>query len=139
MADHLKAYRDGCTLRHTVEVRIKQRTGRLTPWQAGRVQTLLRLEESSRALELEIRLKGADMSTSDIRANRESVVRWSLQRDNILAELLGSDATSGSDDDVWADLDQATQEWNEGACEPQHSPSAPNATRANVEPQDADS
>ena len=80
--------------------------------QAAKIQTLCRLELSTRIVEQSIREK-SDMTAEELRSQRACVVQWSAQRDNVLTELLGD----GQDADPLAaifaaDDDEADDEDN---------------------------
>ncbi len=106
-------YHSVCDLRKAIEAHLRQRHGEPSLWQQARVQTILRLEAGARSLELEIRTKGKDMSTSEVRSNRESIARWSAQRDNLLADLLGEAPSS-----PFGAIDAAGDEWLEPTVKP---------------------
>ena len=139
------AYHDLNRLRAAVEGLLRQAHGELTVCQVGRIQTLIRLEESCRACELLIR-QNPDMPANELRQHRESIVRWSLQRDKLLGELLGAVASEANPGDPWAVVDQAAaqavrlpQDRREGpdpasdprqAAEPTDTPTGDDAGRA---------
>ncbi|MFH1920159.1 MAG: hypothetical protein ABIP48_09780 [Planctomycetota bacterium] len=110
------AYVDVLKLRLQVEILLRQRYGELSLIQVGRVQTLARLEQSARALELTIR-ETPSMPAEELRGARHSICSWSRERDNILTELLGGKAVNGSD--VWATLEQP-----QAQPAPEHQPAA---------------
>lgn len=89
------AYFDVCRLRKALERLVAERLGRVTLRERCRIQTLCRLEMSARASEMAIR-DNPKMTAEELRTHRTMINQWSLQRDNILAELLG-DAPSPSD------------------------------------------
>jgi hypothetical protein len=100
-------YVDAMRLRKAIESQVREKHGELTLEQVGMIQTLIRLELSARALEQSQR-ESPGMPAGDLLKLREAVIKWSLQRDRILSELLGDDhqASSGNDD-PWAVVDQA--------------------------------
>ena len=89
------------SLRKAIEAKLKEWHGSVGLAERGKVQTIVRLEESCRALEKAM-CDTPGMSAEEIRLNRESVTRWSQQRDNLLGSLLdnGNGTAHGSPWDV---------------------------------------
>ena len=98
------AYHDAARLRRAVERLVSERCGGLTLRQRMRIQSACRLELSIRALEMGIRDE-PKMGISEMRACRESIARWTVQRDNVLVSLLGDDVAK-VDGDAWAAVDR---------------------------------
>lgn len=102
------SYVDVLRLRRELETILRQQHGELTLLQIARIQTVARLEQSSRALELSIR-EDQNMAPDALRLARHQIVQWSCQRDRILSELLGGNV--GADGtDPWATLDATPPE-----------------------------
>ena len=113
-------YHDVMRLRKAVEAIVGKRCGGVTLRQRMRIQTACRLEMGIRSLELGLRDE-RQVSLSELRSTRESIARWAVQRDNVLAALLGNAQTSEWDvvdrmlqaevsDDQSDDQDQAGQD-----------------------------
>jgi len=82
------AWFDGTRLRKELESEVRKRNGgRLSVLNAAKIQSILRLELACRSLEVELR-DNPDMQPEAVRIARESICRWSCQRDNALAALL---------------------------------------------------
>ncbi len=97
-------------MRAAVEALVRGAHGELTLRQVTRIQTLCRIEMSARVLEQSIR-QNPEMSATELRSSRESICRWSAQRDGILAELLGNDTVvAGSSADPFASIQQKAAE-----------------------------
>lgn len=107
-----QAYMDASKLRQAIEAEVSQKRGSLSILDRAKIQTICRLELSARASEMAIR-KDSKMLGDQLRLQREAIVKWTLQRDKLMGELLGDVAGSGSgdgDDDPWAVVDQAAAE-----------------------------
>jgi hypothetical protein len=106
-----QAYFDCAQLRLAIEDAIRKKHGGLTLMQIGQVQSVIRLELSARACEQTMR-DHPDMPPDQLRQNREAIVKWTLQRDKLMAELLGDDrhGNGSQDDDPWAVVDQQAAE-----------------------------
>lgn len=85
-------------LRREVERLVRQHHGGISLSQQARIQSLLRCEESCRALELMIRDKADTIAADELRLHRHHIVQWSCQRDKILGELLGDLPADGKAD-----------------------------------------
>ncbi len=81
-------YQDVCRLRRGVESLLRGKHGALSLLQAARLQSLCRLELNCRIAELTIRDR-PDMPTESLRSFRESIGRWTRERDNALEALVG--------------------------------------------------
>ena len=86
-------YHDAMRLRKAIERLVGERCGGVTLRQRMRIQTACRLEMGIRSLELGLRDE-RQVSLSELRSTRESIARWTVQRDNVLAALLGNAQTS---------------------------------------------
>jgi len=89
-------------LRREVESLVRQGHGGLSLLQLAKIQSLLRLEEGIRACEKVI-AETPKMAPNEVRQTRWSISQWTMQRDSLLAELLGD---CGGKADPWALLDQ---------------------------------
>ena len=83
------SYVDACRLRTYIENLVREKHGELSLFQIARIQTIARLEQSARAVELSIR-ENPEMPADELRQARHSICQWSRERDNLLAELLGN-------------------------------------------------
>ena len=123
------AYVDACHLRTHIETLVRQRHGELTLSQVAKIQTLARLEQSSRALELGMRDGGDKMTVDDLIRARTMIGQWSRERDNLLAELLGTSTPGGGHFD-------ASQFYAPtGPQEPTPGPSGSTAAEPDTEPE----
>jgi len=102
------AYADVCKLGIAVERLVRQKHGSLSLWHAARIQTLQRIEESARAAEYSIH-HNQEMGPDELRQQRDAIVRWTQQRDNLLRELLGDDQKTGGTD-LWGEVDRLVAE-----------------------------
>lgn len=103
-----QAYRDVLRLRKGVERTLRRSHSELTLLQGAKIQSICRLELNCRIAELTIRDR-ADITVEELRSHRESIGRWTRERDGLLAKLLG-DAGDAASDDPWAVLDQSRRE-----------------------------
>jgi hypothetical protein len=99
------AYADVCRLRREIEFLMGSRNGGPTLSERAKAQTILRLELNCRICETLIR-NTPDMPAEEIRANRESIGRWSRERDNLILKLLGD---ASGQPDPWATFDMQRQ------------------------------
>ena len=84
------AYGHANSLRKAVEAQVKERHGGISLVQQAKIQSLLRLERALRALERAIATT-PDMAPDGLRPTaRIAIQQWTLQRDRLLAELLGN-------------------------------------------------
>jgi len=131
---YAEPYHAALQLRREVETLLGAENGTLTLMQTARIQTLCRLEMSARIAELTLR-KDPDLSADAVRQLRHAINTTSRERDNLLAELLGSVPTGGkggkpgvirpADDwdvilngDPAADVPPATPATSEAAADP---------------------
>ena len=96
------AYHDVCRLRVGIERLVSNGHESIPLRQRMKIQSICRLETSIRALEMAIRDDGK-MGTAEMRSCRESISRWTVQRDNALNALLGTRDTPTSE---WDEIDQ---------------------------------
>lgn len=95
------AYGHANILRKAIEKLIIEKYGSVSLLHQARIQTILRLEEGCRALELAIR-DNPKMGPEELRANRSSISQWTAQKDNALANLLGQQSAVS---DPWLAVD----------------------------------
>jgi hypothetical protein len=96
------AYGHCCQLRRAVERQVSDAQGSITLQQQALIQTLLRAEESCAAAEKLIS-ENPQLTAEEIRLQRDAIMRWSQQRDNLLAKLLdGKREAMGSVADLYA-------------------------------------
>ncbi len=93
-------YQDVLRLRRGVESLLRAKGDGLTLLQACATQSLCRLEFNCRIAELTIQDR-PDMPTEELRSHRESIGRWTRERDNALEALLGDGRATA---DPWAAL-----------------------------------
>ena len=94
------AYGHANQLRKAVETLVAERHGSLSLLQQAKVQSLLRLEEGIRACEKLI-AETPSMDAAEVRQQRYAIAQWTIQRDSLLAALLGDAAGPA---DPWAAL-----------------------------------
>jgi hypothetical protein len=100
------AYADVLRLRREIESMLASRNGGPTLLERARVQSILRIELNSRIEEILIRDNPA-LTPEEVRAGRESIGRWTRERDNLIFKLLGD--ASGTAVDPWALFDMERQ------------------------------
>lgn len=92
------AYGHSNSLRKAVEALLRERHGCLSLLQQAKVQSLLRLEEGVRALEKTM-VETPDMDADGVLKARYAIAQWTVQRDTLLAELVGDGDVGGMVED----------------------------------------
>ena len=110
---HASAGHDVSRLRTRLERLVRDRLGDVPLVTQATIQTITRLEASCRLAEQSIR-EHPDMGPADLRSLRESIVRWSLQRDRLLRELLGTQETPASEWDAVDEILSREREAGQG-------------------------
>lgn len=91
--DHV-LYHDALRLRAVVEEILMKRFGAVSAYHAGRLQSLLRIEQGIRLLERAL-LDKPRPSVEELRTSRAEIVRQGCIRDGILRELCGDALPAG--------------------------------------------
>lgn len=95
------------TLRRELEASLVRQFGSVSLVQQGKIQSILRLEESCRALERSMAESPPEFP-EQVKSGREAIFRWTFQRDRLLTELFGGGKATdtGADSaDPWSALD----------------------------------
>ena len=101
-------YHDVSRLRSAIEKLISNGSEILPLRQRMKIQSICRMETSIRAMEMAIRDDG-EMGTAEMRSCRESISRWTVQRDNMLAKLIGDRGEMVSE---WDQADEGVEDTN---------------------------
>ena len=110
---HASAAHDVGRLRSRLEAVVKARFGEVPLAMEARIQTVARIEASCRLAEQSIR-ETPDMAPTELRSHRESIVRWSMQRDRLLFEVVGQTDSRASE---WDEIDRMGLEDVQGGQE----------------------
>ncbi len=116
------AYGHANQLRKAVETLLVEKHGSLTLLQRAKVQSLLRLEEGIRACEKSM-AETPGMPPDEVRQQRWAIAQWTMQRDSLLAALLGDSNLSGKLSDPLSVILDAAQAGAVPAVIPETNPS----------------